>query len=237
MVQVKCLASGSTGNSYAIDDGESVLLLEAGISAKRILSGYISLLPRVAGCLITHEHMDHAKGAKDLATRGIDLYASAGTFSNIQGIQHPYRKNTIQAGEQFSLGSWLVVPWQAQHDAQEPLGFLLYSTVQKEKILFATDTYYIPNTFQGLNIILVECNYDPRILEQRIRSGQVLPSMARRLQQSHFNIEHVKDFLRSNDLSKVRQIYLIHVSKGNGDPAKFKQEIMRLTGLPVCVFG
>lgn len=237
MVQVKCLASGSTGNSYALDDGKSVLLLEAGISAKRILSGYISLLPRVAGCLITHEHMDHAKGAKDLAARGIDLYASSGTFSNIDGIRHPYRKHTIWTGEQFTLGSWLVVPWQAQHDAQEPLGFLLYSKVQKEKILFATDTYYIPNTFKDLNVILVECNYDPQILEKRIRERQVVPSMARRLLQSHFNIEHVKDFLRSNDLSKVRQIYLIHISKGNGDPAAFQKAIMALTGRPVHVFG
>lgn len=236
MVQVKCLASGSTGNSYAIDDGESVLLLEAGISAKRMLDGYLALLPRVVGCLITHEHMDHSKGAKDLAARGIDLYASSGTFANINGIRHPYRMHTVQAGEQFTLGSWLIVPWQAQHDAQEPLGFLLYSRVQKEKILFATDTYYIPNTFRELNIILVECNYDPRILEQRILAGKVLPSMARRLQQSHFNLEHVKDFLRSNDLSKVRQIYLIHVSKGNGDPAVFKKEIMELTGRPVKVF-
>lgn len=237
MVQVKCLASGSTGNSYALDDGESVLLLEAGISVKRMLDGYLPLLPRVAGCLITHEHMDHAKGAKDLAARGIDLYASSGTFSNMEGIRHPYRKHTIRAGEQFTLGSWLVVPWQAQHDVQEPLGFLLYSKAQKEKILFATDTYYIPNTFKDLNVILVECNYDPHILEKRIQNGQVVPSMARRLLQSHFNLEHVKEFFRSNDLSKVRQIYLIHISKGNGDPAAFQKAIMQLTGRPVMVFG
>lgn len=237
MVQVKCLASGSTGNSYALDDGKSVLLLEAGISAKRILEGYFPLLPRVTGCLITHEHMDHAKGVKDLAARGIDLYASSGTFSNINGIRHSYRKHTIRAGEQFPLGSWLIVPWQAQHDAQEPLGFLLYSKAQKEKVLFATDTYYIPNTFTDLNVILVECNYDLQILEKRIQNGQVVPSMVRRLLQSHFNVEHVKEFLRSNDLSKVRQIYLIHVSKGNGDPAVFQKEIMALTGRPVMVFG
>ena len=237
MVQVKCLASGSTGNSYALDDGESVLLLEAGISAKRILDRYLPLLSRVVGCLITHEHIDHAKGAKDLAARGIDLYASSGTFSKINGIRHPYRKHTIRAGEQFSLGSWIVVPWQVQHDAQEPLGFLLYSKAQKEKVLFATDTYYIPNTFRELNVLLVECNYDPQILEKRIRAGQVVSSMARRLQQSHFNLEHVKDFFRSNDLSNVRQIYLIHISKGNGDPAMFQREIMTLTGRPVMVFG
>lgn len=70
-IDVKCLASGSTGNAYAVDDGESALLLEAGLPAKRILSGFLPLLPRVAGCLITHEHGDHACGAVGLAGAGL----------------------------------------------------------------------------------------------------------------------------------------------------------------------
>ena len=65
MIDVKCLASGSAGNSYAVDDGESVLLLEAGIRKKKLLSGYADLLDRVDGCLITHEHMDHARAMDD----------------------------------------------------------------------------------------------------------------------------------------------------------------------------
>lgn len=52
-----------------------------------------------------------------------------------------------------------------------------------------------------------------------------------------FHLEHVKDFFRSNDLSKVRQIYLLHISKGNGNPAAFQKAIMQLTGKPVMVFG
>ena len=73
------MGSGSSGNSYAVDDGESVLLLEAGLSSRRIMEGYLNLLPRVAGCLISHEHGDHAKGADGLAERGIDLKDSVYT--------------------------------------------------------------------------------------------------------------------------------------------------------------
>ena len=236
MIDVKCLSSGSKGNSYAVDDGESALLLEAGIPAKKILSGYLPLLPRVAGCLITHEHGDHAKGAADLAARGIDLYATEGTFGGIPDIDRPYRKHTIRAGEQFTLGSWIVLPFETRHDAAEPCGYLLYSTVAREKLLFATDTYYIPSSFRALNVIMVECNYSLPLLEESIAAGRVPESMKPRLLQSHFSLENVKDFFFANDMSSVRHIYLLHLSGNNGDAKLFKKEIERASGKPVTVF-
>jgi phosphoribosyl 1,2-cyclic phosphodiesterase len=236
MIDVKCLASGSGGNSYAVDDGESVLLLEAGIPAKAILSGYLDLLPRAAGCLITHEHGDHAKGAAELAARGIDLYATEGTFGNLPGIDRSYRKHIIRAGEQFTLKSWIVLPFETKHDAAEPCGYLIYSETAREKLLFATDTYYIPNRFKSLNVIMVECNYSLPILEESIREGRVPESMKPRLMRSHFSLENGKDFFKANDMKTVRQIYLIHLSGNNADPVQFKREIQRATGKPVTVF-
>lgn len=235
-IDVKCLASGSTGNSYAVDDGESVLLLEAGIRSKKILSAYLDLLPRVKGCLISHEHGDHASGAAGLATAGIDLYATAGTLTNIPNINRPYRKHTVRAGEQFTLGSWIVLPFETRHDAAEPCGYLLYSTAAREKLLFATDTYYIPSLFRGINVVMIECNYSLSILDESIRNGVIPESMRPRLLQSHFSLDNMKDFLRANDMSTVRHIYLIHISHNNGDPEQFKQEIQRLTGKPVTAF-
>lgn len=235
MIGVKCFASGSTGNSYAVDDGESVLLLEAGIRSKKILTGYLDLLPRVAGCLITHEHQDHSRSAADLAAHGIDLYATAGTFSGIPGIDRPYRMHVVRTGEQFELASWIVLPFETRHDAGEPCGYLLYSRVAREKLLFATDTFYIPNTFRDLNVIMVECNYSMELLKESIREGRVSETMKHRLEQSHFSIENVKTFLAANDMSTVRWIYLLHLSRNNADPVLFKKEIQRITGKPVTV--
>lgn len=230
-IDVKCLASGSAGNAYAVDDGESTLLLEAGIPAKKILSGFPPLLPRVAGCLITHEHGDHACGAVELAGRGIDLYATTGTFAGITGTVPAHRRHVIQKGVQFRLGSWLILPFEAEHDAAEPVGFLLYSLAAQEKLLFATDTYYIPNTFRGLNIVMVECNYSRDLLEDNIRAGRVPKLLKIRLLRSHFSLDNVKGFLTANDLSKCRRIYLMHLSGGNSDPERFKREIQELTGI------
>lgn len=238
MIKVKCLASGSAGNSYAVDDGKSVLLLEAGIRKRTILAGYMDLLMRVQGCLITHEHQDHAKAALGLPMAGIDVYASGGTFSalNAEKDRRNYRLHSIKAGEQLTLGTWAVLPWEAQHDAAEPLGFLLYSTVTRERLLFATDTYFIPNTFRELNYIMVECNYDLSQLLRNISDGTVPESLKPRLLQSHFSLDNVRAFLTANDLSHVQRIYLLHVSSQNGDKDKFMRDIVALTGKPVTVF-
>lgn len=238
MIEVKCLASGSTGNSYAVDDGRTVLLLEAGIRSTRILSGYADLLDRVAGCLVSHEHDDHSKSAVRLAESGIDIYASQGTLDAIRpaGFIRSYRFHALQAGEQIRLGSWFVLPWEAQHDAAEPLGFLLYSQRTKERLLFATDTYYIPPRFPSLDYIMVECNYDKSILLRNIAEGLVPESLKTRLYQSHFSLDNVRKFLTANDLSRVRHIYLLHVSAGNGDREAFGCDIKALTGIPVTVF-
>lgn len=237
MISVKCLASGSSGNSYAIDDGDTVLLLEAGMPSKKITTAFNTLLSRVVGCLITHEHLDHARGMGKLADAGIDLYASAGTFEARKAdIRRSYRCNTIRAGIQFNLGSWTVLPWEAQHDAAEPLGFLILSRTTGEKLLFATDTYFIPNTFRGLNYLMLECNYDIATLSHNVISGVIPESLKPRLLQSHFSIDNVKDFLRHNDLSGVQRIYLIHISGNNGDREKYKKEIIKFTGCPVTVF-
>lgn len=241
MNKIICLGSGSKGNSYAVDDGRSVLLLEAGLSASKITAGYREMLPRVVGCLITHEHMDHARGAAELARRGIPLYLSKGTMENLPGIQNPYALKIIRAYEPFHLYEqgevlWTVLPWAAQHDAAEPLGFLIQSRTTGEKLLFATDTCFIPNTFRGLNTIMIECNYDRHILERAISNGRTDPRILHRLEISHFGLHNVKTMLAANDLRQVSHIYLLHVSAANGDKRAFEREIRAFTGIPVTVF-
>ena len=149
-----------------MDDGKSVLLLEAGIRKRTILAGYMDLLMRVQGCLITHEHQDHAKAALGLPMAGIDVYASGGTFSalNAEKDRRNYRLHSIKAGEQFTLGTWTVLPWEAQHDAAEPLGFLLHSKETRDKLIFATDTYFIPNTFRGSDLYHGRMQLRPNIV-------------------------------------------------------------------------
>jgi phosphoribosyl 1,2-cyclic phosphodiesterase len=104
-----------------------------------------------------------------------------------------------------------------------------------EKLLFATDTYYIRYRFKGINILAVECNYSEEVLNRNIIEGSTPVILKERLKRSHFSYENYKDFLKANDLSQVKEIWLIHMSESNSDKDKFKDEIMGLTGKIVYI--
>jgi len=232
MIEITALASSSKGNCYRVTDGKTPILLECGIRFKDIQKGFNFRMSEVSGCLITHEHGDHSKSVRDVIKAGIDVYASQGTFNALNLSGHHVK--TVRAKEQFKLGTWTILPFDVQHDVSEPLGFLLANQAG-EKLLFATDTYYIKYRFSGLTHIMVECNYSINILNENIAAGRVPKVMKHRLLKSHFSLEHVKDFLKANDLSKVKEIWLLHLSDNNSDAELFKREIQGLTGKMVFV--
>ncbi len=227
------LASGSTGNCYIVESGYSKLMIECGIPIKKIKAGCDYKLHQVEACLISHEHQDHCKAAQDIMAAGIDIYCSQGT-AQACGISG-HHVCIVKAGKQFKIGAWVVKPFEAQHDAAEPLGFLIYDG--EEKLLFATDTYYLRYRFPGLTKIALECNYTLDTLDDNIASGFVEASRRSRLLASHMSLEQCKKTLEANDLSQVRQIYLLHLSAQNADAVRFKREIQRLTGKEVYIAG
>jgi len=163
---------------------------------------------------------------------GVNCYISAGTAEAL-GISG-HRLNIIKAKQQFRIGTWAILPFETQHDAAEPLGFLL-ANQDGEKLLYATDTYFIRYRFNGLNVIAVECNYSLDILKRNVEAGAVPKELKSRILKSHFSLENVKKFLLANDLSKVQEIWLLHLSDGNSDAERFKREIQVLTGKPVYI--
>jgi phosphoribosyl 1,2-cyclic phosphodiesterase len=227
VIEIKCLASGSSGNVYYITDNQTPLLLEAGIPWKRIQQGLNFKTSGIAACICSHEHGDHAKAIKDVMRAGIDVYASRGTLDALGVTGH--RAVTIKAKEQIKIGTWTILPFDTVHDAAEPLGFLLANQAG-DKLLFLTDTAYSPYRFSGLNYIMIECNYSLDILRANVENGSVPVELKNRLLKSHFSLQNVKEFLKANDLSRVQEIYLLHLSDGNSDEARFKREIQELTG-------
>jgi phosphoribosyl 1,2-cyclic phosphodiesterase len=232
MIEIIPYASGSSGNCYRVTDGRTPLLLECGISYKEIQFGLVFTLSVIAGCLVSHEHQDHCKAVKDLMKAGIDCYMSKGTAEAL-GISG-HRLHIIKAKQQFRIGTWTVLPFDTQHDATEPLGFLLVNQ-DGEKLLYATDTYFIRYRFQGLTHIMIEANYCMDILKRNVEAGLVPKELKSRLLKSHFSLENVKRFLQANNLSRVQEIWLLHLSDGNSDAERFRREIQSLTGKPTYI--
>lgn len=226
MIKIKSYASSSKGNLYTVDDGETKLLLEAGIPIKKIKQGLNYSLSGVAGCLISHAHLDHSKAANDIMKAGIDCYMTHGT-SDALGLEG-HRLKPIEMFKQFNIGSWQIVLFATIHDCSGSCGFLLQSG--NDKLLFATDTAYIKYKFQGLTHIMCESNYQTEILQENIKNGSMSIQQKNRLLFSHMSLETLLDFLRANDLSKVQEIHLLHLSSGNSNAAEMKEAVQKLTG-------
>ncbi|WP_078379130.1 MBL fold metallo-hydrolase [Sutcliffiella halmapala] len=232
MIEFKTHASSSKGNLYTVTDGKTKLMIECGLSYKEIQRALNFKISEIEGCLLSHNHGDHARGVKDIMKAGIDVYTSLGTMNALKVASHRFKE--IKALEQFRIGTWTILPFDIQHDTEDPLGFLL-ANEDDEKLLFVTDTYYVKYKFEGVNILAVECNYSMEILNQNILEGFVPAVMKKRLIRSHFSLENVKEFLKANDLSKVQEIWLLHLSDSNSNAELFKEEIMALTGRRVYV--
>lgn len=234
MIQVHPLASSSRGNAYLIDSGAApALLLEAGLPFKELhkrIWAQDYTLDRVGGCLISHEHGDHAKAAEGLARYGVSIYTSKGTAEALRFTSHCLKP--VEARQEFKIGPWAVLPFETIHDAAEPFGFLISDGT--DKLAYVTDTAYIPVRFQGLTIAMIECNYEAAILTA---ARETHPEIKTRVIKNHFGLEQVIKLFEANDTSKLREVWLLHLSRGHSDAARFKSEIQKVTGVPVYIAG
>lgn len=144
-----------------------------------------------------------------------------------------HRVHIVKAKQQLKIGTWTILPFDTVHDAAEPLGYLLASG--KEKLLFATDTAYLKYRFRGLTHIMIEANFQRELLENSVEEGNIPAIVRNRIRRSHFDLEHLKEFFKVNDLSKLQEIWLLHLSDGNADEEMFKREIQSLTGKPTYI--
>ncbi len=231
-MDIKILASGSSGNAYLIGDGQTTLLLDAGISFKELQIKSDFRINGISGVLVTHEHKDHCKAVSDLARNGINIYMSKGTKEAVGVISH--RIKEVKPLVDITVGSFIVKPFDVEHDVKEPLGFLITSKVTGEKLLYFTDTYYLKYKFEKLNYIMAECNYDSESLEKSLNNG-LDKQRAKRLYKSHMSLENLLIFLQSNNLVELKKIYLLHLSNDNANEKKMKTEVQKQTGVEVIL--
>ncbi|MGM9585139.1 MAG: MBL fold metallo-hydrolase [Faecousia sp.] len=214
------LASSSHGNAYIVSDKDTRILLECGVSRKKLneLSGFS--LSQFAACLVSHEHKDHAKAVQELIKDGITIYMSEGTADAL-GTDCV---STIASMEQFNVGSLDIVPFSTFHDAAEPLGFLIKSRADGDVLAFATDTVNLRYRFPGLNILAIEANYDKAILEHCEKMPE---KVKHRITNCHMEIDTLCDYLRTLDLSACREIHLLHLSDATSHEGHFINKVSR----------
>ena len=230
---LKVLGSGSRGNCYILSNDSEALILEAGVRPQQVTHALGYDVAKVCGCLITHEHGDHAAYVNDILDMAIPVYASEGTIGAMR-FRTARRPVSVKAGSMFKVGGFDVIAFDVRHDSAQPFGYYIRHR-EMGNLLFATDTYYLPCAFAGLNNIMLECNYDRELLDESIREGRVSPVVRNRTIQSHMSYEHCIATLLANDLKRVNNIVLIHLSANNADPEAFRRGVKAATGKTVHV--
>lgn len=230
---INVLASGSKGNCYLISDGSTSLLLECGIPIQKIKEGCNFNLSSVSGCLISHEHKDHCYAVNHLLKTGVDIYCTAGTAGacGISGI-HVHKMDLLK---DHNIGTLVVVAFSVKHDASEPCGFYIVSRTTKERLVFITDAEYTEYCFRHVTHMMVEANYSEEGMHYAISENLTPEQLKSRIRQSHMSIETTIKMIKANDLSRLKEVYLLHLSGNNADPEEFQKAVQDVVGKDVRV--
>ena len=227
-MEIQIFATGSTGNCYKVSDGSSSLLLDAGIPFKEIQRKCRFMVSGLNGCLVTHRHGDHSKSIGKLLERGIPVYGNKDLLDFNSGIT--YQKIL----QWFKVGTFNILPFDVKHDV-ECYGFYIKSTVTNETLLYITDAAYCKYTFQDINYLLIEANYTYKQIFNAVESNETSGYLAGRIIQTHMCIETLLGFLKSNNLSKLKKIFLLHLSNEHSDENDFKSKVESITNAEVYV--
>lgn len=166
------IASGSKGNCYVVMADETILLIDAGISGKKIFRGLeeLGIEPeQVDGVLVTHEHSDHTKGIKMVCKKGAEakVYANRATWNQIVEERFDDRLCEFENNEPFYIANLEVMPFSIHHDAVDPVGFTI--TYKGRRLSVLTDTGHVTsdiyNHIKNSDLVVLESNHEVNILK------------------------------------------------------------------------
>lgn len=227
-MDLSILGSSSNGNCYILQNETEALIIECGVSFKEVKKALDFNISKVVGALLSHAHGDHSKHINEFLDARIPVFTSKGTISKLN-LKSKFHPTEIESEKQFKIRNFIVKPFDIKHDCAQPFGFLIYHS-ETGRILFATDTYFLPNRFPNLNNILIEANYRTDILKRNIAAGKIPTLLRDRTIESHMSFETCKEALLANDLSAVNNIVLIHLSAGNSNAKEFENDMFEATG-------
>ena len=219
-IRVVSLASGSSGNAYLVEAGGTVLLIDAGLSMRRLTNCLRQLgveLSEVRAVLLTHEHYDHVRGLEMLSWRcGLPVVGNEATLE--AAGPDPRRALVLPTGGSLQLGAVRVQSFGLPHDGCEPVGYSLEA--EGMRICLATDLGHVPETLKeyvrASDLVILEANHDleslyrgryPRFLKQRIAS-----------QIGHLSNDQAASCLEECASAKRQWVWLAHLSDANNSP-------------------
>lgn len=222
------LGSGSTGNSTILECGNTRILIDAGLSAKQLCLRLESLGIKPAslsGILLTHEHGDHTRGLKNFLKKyPIPIYATGETAHVVreQSIGEAIWK-TFEAGQDFPIEQLSIRSFSIQHDAVDPVGFVIESEGVRFGLLSDAGhvTSSVTHHLRNLSALFVEANYDEELLELDTKRPW---SIKQRISSRHGHLSNVQVEALLRDISHtgLMQVVFGHLSSDCNCPDRVK---------------
>ena len=240
-MRVASLGSGSKGNATLVQYADTTLLVDNGFSLRRFserLARFDMTPADIDAVLLTHEHGDHSGGVVKLCdTHGIPLWTAVGTARAVLAPGFDYCR--LVAGQTVTIGAIEVLPVTVPHDANEPLQFIFRQVDQGKRLGILTDTGHITrhivDAFSCLDGLLLEFNYDNRMLE----TGPYPEHLKARVggDHGHLSNEQSLELLRRVDTSSLGCLIAAHISQKNNTADLVDNLIRQLDGLPTPVLA
>ena len=215
------LGSGSGGNAVLVAEGETKVLIDAGLSARQLTLRLqsIGVEPSdLAAVLLTHEHSDHISGLRVLRKQHrIPVYCQQETVPFLKKSNDP---TIIHSGSAFQIGPITFLPFSVPHDARATVGFRM--TAGNACLGLATDmgvtTTLIEERLRDLDALIIEANHDATMLWDGAYPWPLKQRIAGR--GGHLSNDHCGALLAKVCSPRLRQVTLAHLSEDNNDPAK-----------------
>ena len=134
----------------------------------------------------------------------------------------------VKYGNVYKVGSFKVLPFRTYHDAIQPCGYVI-DCPDGNRVVFATDTHHLNYKFVGADYLMVECNYEERLLAKSTEEGRVPMNVAKRVRLTHLSVDRCLRFIKNN-AEKAKGIILLHLSHENSNRETFKRKIQQATG-------
>lgn len=240
-MRICIFASGSGGNCLLVSDKKTNILIDAGISARRVENALVTAglaADDIGGVFVTHEHSDHVKGLPQLVKkRGIPVFAPRTVAARMLGAMPTLegKMNIIPVGESFLFGDLTIYAFHTMHDTDESVGYVIEGS---GSFGIATDTgcisEEIASALAGVGTVVIESNHDVQML----RDGPYPFYLKKRIlsDNGHLSNDDCACFARSLAESGTEQIILGHLSRENNRPGIALETVgAALEGLPVSL--
>lgn len=218
-LRVCILASSSKGNSTYVSSETTSILIDAGISARRLTQGLAEIGANPAdlsGVCVTHEHDDHVRGIPNFAKKyTVPVYANHGTAEAMSRDAkcRPLSWNLITTGNPFRVGDLEIDSFAVPHDAYEPVGFVIRSGAIQLGVAMdlGIPTALIRERLRGSHAVILEANHDERLLQEAERPWHLKQRIRGR--QGHLSNDHTAEVLADIAGSDLRRVFLAHLSQ------------------------